>query len=215
MIGDQAYIKNVGSTQTFIKNPYKKEQFNDIHWEADYDGNQANIHLNIDDNGNNTEIRANLDNNDLAQLLNIPTIRGDLDKRLYDDFHNPLNPLFPKVDQKPTKLILMHEKLYPKLKYQPFLRPQKTHRVKYNKLAKRFKEPTIKLVGKTAALKYRTPLPKTMRIHLTSPTEFTAKPSAKSGIASGTRKSHNKQRRSKRSASRSKRSGVGLFRNLF
>jgi len=227
MIGHEAYIKNVGSTQTFIKNPDEKEQINDIHWEADYDGIQANIHLNIDDNGNNTEIRANLDNNDLAQLLNIPTIRGDLDKRLYKDFYNPINPLLEKVEQNPTvfikpllldqkpKLILRHEKVHPKLKYQPFLRPQKTHRVKYNKLAKRFKEPTIKLVGKTAALKYRTPLPKTMRIHLTSPTEFTAKPSAKSGIASGTRKSHSKRRSSKRSARRIKQSGVGLFRNLF
>jgi len=247
MIGQQAYIKNVGSTQTFIKNPNEKERFNDIHWEADYDGNQANIHLNIDDNGNNAEIRANLNNNDLAQLLNMPAIRGNLDERLYNDFHNPLNPLnpllekveqkpvnplnplnplFPKVEQKPPvfikpllleqnpRLIIRHEKVHPKLKYQPFLRPQKTRRVKYNKLVNRLKEPTrINLVGKPAALKYRTPLPKTMRIHLTSPTEFASKGDSR---ASGTKRSRSKRtsRRSKRTRSKSS-SRINLFRNLF
>jgi len=229
MIGQQAYIKNVGSTQTFIKNPNEKERFNDIHWEADYDGNQANIHLNIDDNGNNAEIRANLNNNDLAQLLNMPAIRGNLDERLYNDFHNPLNPLNPlleKVEQKPAvfikpllleqnpRLIIRHEKVHPKLKYQPFLRPQKTRRVKYNKLVNRLKEPTIiNLVGKPAALKYRTPLPKTMRIHLTSPTEFASKGDSR---ASGTKRSRSKRtsRRSKRTRSKSS-SRINLFRNLF
>jgi hypothetical protein len=182
MLGQQAYIKNMGSTQTFIKRPNEKERFNDIHWEADYDGNQANIHLNIDDNGNNTEVRANLDNNDLARLLNIPAVRGDLDERLTADFSLPL---FEKVqanqEQKPILLleqtpeIILREPLHPKLKFQPFLRPapvKKTRKAKYNKLAKALKETREdappRLVGKTAALQYRTPLPKTMRIHLTS-----------------------------------------------
>jgi hypothetical protein len=175
MLGQQSYIKNMGSTQTFIKRPNEKERFNDIHWEADYDGNQANIHLNIDDNGNNAELRANLDNNDLARLLNIPAVRGDLDERLL--------PLLGKVkanqEQTPIQLlqedpvIILREPLHPKLKFQPFLRPvKKTRRLKYNKLAKVLKDarkdaPT-RLVGNTAALQYRTPLPKTMRIHLTS-----------------------------------------------
>jgi hypothetical protein len=164
MLGQQAYIKNMGSTQTFIKRPNEKERFNDIHWEADYDGNQANIHLNIDDNGNNAELRANLDNNDLARLLNIPSVRGDLDERLSRDF-----PLFGKVEQNQNPVIILREPLHPKLKYQPFLRPQKkTRKAKYNKLAKVLKDTSPKLVGKTAALQYRTPLPQTMRIHLTS-----------------------------------------------
>jgi hypothetical protein len=171
MLGQQGYIKNMGSTQTFIKMPNEKERFNDIHWEADYDGNQANIHLNIDDNGNNAELRANLDNNDLARLLNIPSVRGDLDERLSRDF-----PLLQKVEQNQNPIIILREPLHPKLKYQPFLRPQKkTRRAKYNKLAKVLKDARVdrkdaspRLVGKTAALQYRTPLPKTMRIHLTS-----------------------------------------------
>jgi hypothetical protein len=168
MLGQQAYIKNMGSTQTFIKKPNEKERFNDIHWEADYDGNKANIHLNIDDNGNNAELRANLDNNDLARLLKIPPVRGDLDERLSRDF-----PLFGKVEQNQNPVIILREPLHPKLKYQPFLRPQKkTRKAKYNKLVKALKDTRknnpLKLVGKTAALQYRTPLPKTMRIHLTT-----------------------------------------------
>lgn len=164
MIGKQGYIKNMGSTQTFIKRPYEKERYNDIHWEADYDGDQANIRLNIDDNGNNAEVRANLNNDDLAQLLNIKPIRGDLVERLV-----------PLLEQEQEPTIVLREPLHPRLKYQPFLRPQplKTRRrsVKYNKLAKALKDASVEgleLVGKTAALKYRTPLPKTMRIHLTS-----------------------------------------------
>jgi hypothetical protein len=167
MLGQQAYIKNMGSTQTFIKRPNEKERFNDIHWEADYDGNQANIHLNIDDNGNNAEVRASLDNNDLARLLNIPAVRGDLDERLTRDF---------LVEKNQNPVIILREPLHPKLKFQPFLRPQKkTRKAKYNKLAKVLKDTRVdredaspRLVGKTAALQYRTPLPKTMRIHLTS-----------------------------------------------
>ena len=163
MLGQQGYIKNMGSTQTFIKRPNEKERFNDIHWEADYDGNQANIHLNIDDNGNNAELRANLDNNDLARLLNIPSVRGDLDERLTRDF---------LVEKNQNPVIILREPLHPKLKFQPFLRPQKKtlklRRPKYNKLSKVLKDASPRLVGKTAALQYRTPLPKTMRIHLTS-----------------------------------------------
>lgn len=164
MLGQQGYIKNMGSTQTFIKRPNEKERFNDIHWKADYDGNQANIHLNIDDNGNNAEVRASLDNNDLARLLNIPSVRGDLDERLTRDF-------LVENNQEQNPVIILREPLHPKLKYQPFLRPmslKKTRKAKYNKLAKVLKDTSPKLVGKTAALKYRTPLPKTMRIHLTS-----------------------------------------------
>jgi hypothetical protein len=172
-MSSQAYIKNMGSTQTFIKRPNEIERFNDIHWEADYDGEQANIHLNIDDNGNNSEIRAKLDNNNLAQLLNIPSIRGDLDERLRADFSKAEQPsiIFMKS---PPIIPREPEPLRPKLRFQPFLRPQKKTRKlrrKYNKLPKEFKEPKeseLTLVGKTAALNYRTPLPRTMRIHLTS-----------------------------------------------
>jgi hypothetical protein len=199
IMSSQGYIKNMGSTQTFIKVPYEKERYNDIHWDANYDGEQANIRLNIDDNGNNAEIRAKLDNNDLAQLLNVPSIRGDLDARLTNDF-------LVEREQEPSQpALILREPLHTNLKFQPFLRPQKkTHRLKYNKLTKQLKDPSPILVGKTAALQYRTPLPKTMRIHLTSDSSGRGK-----GVS--TKK---KKRSGKRKSTRRNRS-VGLFRNLF
>lgn len=214
IMSSQGYIKNMGSTQTFIKVPFEREKYYDINWNANYDGEQANIRLNIDDNGDNAEIMAKLDNNDLAQLLNVPSIRGDLRERLVTDFlveqkqqqqipSIPI-PLLKKFEENPV-IILTREKVRPNLKYQPFLRPQplrKSRRPQYNKLAKQLKDGRI---GKTAALKYRTPLPKTMRIHLTSATTDKGK---------GTRISTRKRKQSgKRKSTR--RNGVSLFRNLF
>jgi hypothetical protein len=208
IMSSQGYIKNMGSTQTFIKIPYEKERYNDIHWDANYDGEQANIRLNIDDNGNNAEIKARLDNNDLAQLLNVPLIRGDLDARLTNDFLEEKKQIpisfLEKVEENPI-IILRQEKVHPNLRFQPFLRPQKSsRRLKYNKLPKQLKDASPKLVGKTAALQYRTPLPKTMRIHLTSN-------SSGRGNGKGTRK---KKRNGRRKSTRRNR-GVSLFRNLF
>ena len=72
-------------------------------------------------------------------------------------------------------------------------------------LAKQLKDARVNRVGKTAALKYRTPLPKTMRIHLTSATTDKGK---------GTRISTRKRKQSgKRKSTR--RNSVSLFRNLF
>ena len=214
-MSSQGYIKNMGSTQTFIKVPYEREKYYDINWNANYDGEQANIRLNIDDNGDNAEIMAKLDNNDLAQLLNVPSIRGDLRERLTTDFLSrqqqqqqiPSIPLLEKVEETPV-IILRREKVRPNLRFQPFLRPQslrKSRRPEYNKLAKQLKDARVNRVGKTAALKYRTPLPKTMRIHLTSATTDKGK---------GTRISTRKRKQSgKRKSTR--RNSVSLFRNLF
>jgi len=211
-MSSQGYIKNMGSTQTFIKVPYEREKYYDINWNANYDGEQANIRLNIDDNGDNAEIMAKLDNNDLARLLNVPSIRGDLRERLTTDFLSrqqqeeqeiPSIPLLEKVEENPV-IFLRREKVRPNLKYQPFLRPQslrKSRRPEYNKLAKQLKDARVNRVGKTAALKYRTPLPKTMRIHLTS---------ASTDKGKGTRK---RKQSGKRKSTR--RNGVSLFRNLF
>lgn len=202
-MSSQGYIKNMGSTQTFIKVPYEREKYYDINWNANYDGERANIRLNIDDNGDNAEIMAKLDNNDLAQMLNIPSVRGDLHERLL-----PLleMPSIENVEEKPI-IILNRERVRPNLKYQPFLRPlpvKNSRKLKYNKLAKVLKDARINRVGKTAALQYRTPLPKTMRIHLTSA-------STDKGKGLTTRK---KKQNGKRKSTRRNR-GVNLFRNLF
>ena len=48
------YIKNRGITQTLINNNNQK-QFNQINWDADYDGQNANISVTSDTDGNKNQ----------------------------------------------------------------------------------------------------------------------------------------------------------------
>jgi hypothetical protein len=68
---------NRGITQTLINN-----QLNEISWEAEYDGNIANISLS--DGRHHYDI--SLDNQDLEGLLNIPSINAPIHNRLEQDF---------------------------------------------------------------------------------------------------------------------------------
>ena len=79
------FIKNKGITKTIIHNK-NKNYYNEIHWDADYDGENANLSLNIDDNGNKEYMKMKMNNDELAELLNIPSQNNMLDKRLYNDF---------------------------------------------------------------------------------------------------------------------------------
>jgi len=81
------YIKNRGITQTLVNNNNQK-QFNQINWDADYDGENANISVTSDTNGSKNHFDIKLDNEDLANMLNIPSISTPIDKRLQMDFDN-------------------------------------------------------------------------------------------------------------------------------
>jgi hypothetical protein len=81
------YIKNRGITQTLINNNNQK-QFNQINWDADYDGQNANISVTSDTDGNKNHFDIKLDNEDLANMLNIPSVSTPIDKRLQMDFDN-------------------------------------------------------------------------------------------------------------------------------
>lgn len=78
------YIKNRGLTQTIIRKN-NKNQFNEINWNADYNGNMANISLVSNTNGEKQYYDIRLDNNDLASMLNIPSVNLPIDKRLKMD----------------------------------------------------------------------------------------------------------------------------------
>jgi len=79
------FIKNKGITKTvFHKN--NKNYYNEVNWDADYDGENANLSLDIDDNGTKGHVEMNMNNDELAELLNIPSENNTLDKRLYRDF---------------------------------------------------------------------------------------------------------------------------------
>jgi hypothetical protein len=79
------FIKNKGITKTIIHNK-NKNYYNEIEWNADYDGENANLSLNVDDNGVKEHMNMKMNNNELAELLNIPSEKNMLDQRLYSDF---------------------------------------------------------------------------------------------------------------------------------
>lgn len=81
------YIKNRGITQTLVNNNNQK-QFNQINWDADYDGQVANISVTSNTDGNKNHFDVQLDNEDLANMLNIPSVSMPIDKRLQMDFND-------------------------------------------------------------------------------------------------------------------------------
>ena len=81
------YIKNRGSTKT-IMHDNNKNNINEIEWDADYDGNEANISLDLVNNGKTHHYNVKLDNDDLANILNINSVQKPIHNRLKNDFKN-------------------------------------------------------------------------------------------------------------------------------
>jgi hypothetical protein len=79
------FIKTKGVTKTLIHNN-NKNYINELNWDADYDGENANISLDIDENGTKGHLNMKMNNDELAELLNIPSENTMLDERLYNDF---------------------------------------------------------------------------------------------------------------------------------
>lgn len=82
------YIKNQGISKTIIHNNHHSHT-NEINWDADYDGNMANITIDTDTDGKSKHFDIKLDNNDLANILNVESINMPIDKRLKIDFYKP------------------------------------------------------------------------------------------------------------------------------
>ena len=60
-------------------------------WNADYDGNKANIQLDVNKNGRVQRRKIQLHNKQLgtlAKLLSVPSVNKPLEKRLLDDYDN-------------------------------------------------------------------------------------------------------------------------------
>uniref|UniRef100_A0A6C0ARE1 Uncharacterized protein n=1 Tax=viral metagenome TaxID=1070528 RepID=A0A6C0ARE1_9ZZZZ len=85
------YIKNRGVMKTILHD-HNKNKVNEINWDADYDGDNANIILTSTTDGKKKQIGIQLDNNDLANLLNIPTINMPIHRRLREDFIKEPSP---------------------------------------------------------------------------------------------------------------------------
>jgi hypothetical protein len=82
------YIKNRGHSETLFHNN-NKNKFNEIDWEADYDGKTANISVTSDIKGRKRHYDIKLDNDDLANILNVSSVQTPIDKRLELDFNEP------------------------------------------------------------------------------------------------------------------------------
>jgi hypothetical protein len=121
------FIKNKGVTKTIIHNN-NKNYYNEVNWDADYDGEKANISLDIDENGKKGHIEMKMDNDELAELLNIPSENSMLDKRLRRDFfskrskrdHNVIELSMPKQydDNIPKSILYRHPKAKDSLIYE-------------------------------------------------------------------------------------------------
>ena len=92
------YIKNRGLTQTIV-HTNNHDQFNELNWDANYDGNLANISVMSNMDGNKKHYNVTLDNEDLANMLNVPSIGMPIDKRLQMDFVKPSFRNDPKILQ--------------------------------------------------------------------------------------------------------------------
>jgi hypothetical protein len=121
------FIKNKGITKTIIHNN-NKNYYNEVNWDADYDGEQANISLDIDENGKKEHVEMKMNNDELAELLNIPSENSMLDKRLYRDFlskrskrdNNMIEIAMPKNydDNVPKSILYRHPKAKDSLIYE-------------------------------------------------------------------------------------------------
>lgn len=82
------YIKNRGTTKTIVHNN-NHNTINETNWDADYDGNVANVSLDLSKNGRNKHLDFKLTNDDLANMLSIPSVNQPIHKRLKIDFRKP------------------------------------------------------------------------------------------------------------------------------
>jgi hypothetical protein len=87
MLNSKTYIKNSGTSTSFVHTDSVPDSIKETKWYADYDGKKANISINTNNNGLQKDYDITLDNNDLINLLNIPSENGLIDKRLKKDFH--------------------------------------------------------------------------------------------------------------------------------
>lgn len=98
------YIKNRGISKLLVHNN-NQNQVNEINWDADYDGNTANISVDLNNNGRSNHYDIELDNNDLANILNMKSVNIPIDKRLKTDFKKKqYTPYYVEIMQNPSSL---------------------------------------------------------------------------------------------------------------
>ena len=143
----KTYIKTMGSAKAYVQRGMHRNA-NEVSWDVDYNGDNADIDLDIDYNGERTHYKAILSNEDLANLLNIPSVNEPLENRLQNDF---------LVDRRVYKL-------EPVSYQQPIRRPIQVIRTR--KYKRRPKTTSSSRRKATSSRRKPTSRPKTMRIRL-------------------------------------------------
>jgi len=107
----KTYIKSQGISQTVIQKP-GVNNVNQINWDADYNGQVANLNLDVNTNGKKDNFTLQLSKGDLENLLNIPSIEKPLENRIEDDFL--INEDFTPILQYKPQPYLFRTSVYPK-----------------------------------------------------------------------------------------------------
>ncbi len=104
------FIKNKGITQTYTNNKHRnKLNASEIEWDAEYDGQEANISVNLQElDGNKQHYDIQLDNHDLVKILSMPSINVPLDKRLLDDFKPRKKNRYMTIPKQPQDTFYTH-----------------------------------------------------------------------------------------------------------
>jgi len=90
------YVKNTGMTSETVFLNNNKISKHDVGWDAGYDGNEANISVDVQENGARKHFDVNLTNDDLANILNIQSIKQPIHQRLKHDFKKK-NPILYNI----------------------------------------------------------------------------------------------------------------------
>ena len=80
------YITNKGAAQTTVIDRHNHKTTNELKWDADYNGEYANLKVDVSDNGKKNKYRVQLNNNDLANILSVPSVNMPIHRRLENDF---------------------------------------------------------------------------------------------------------------------------------
>jgi hypothetical protein len=120
-------------SQTVIKNPHVNN-VSQINWDADYNGQIANLNLDVNTNGKKDNFTLQLSKGDLENLLNIPSVEKPLEERLEDDFL--INDNIAPILQYKPQAYLFRPSVYPK---------SKIHKIQNNNLESQIKEELNKM----------------------------------------------------------------------
>ena len=109
----KTYIKTMGSAKAYVQRGMHRHA-NEVSWDVDYNGDNADIDLDIDYNGERTHYKAILSNEDLANLLNIPSVNEPLENRLQNDFlvDRRVYKLEPVSYQRPRPIRVLRTRRY-------------------------------------------------------------------------------------------------------